>query len=640
LSGARRAGESPDGGAPTAIVIVSVAAVYIVAARIGLMLSVAYSNATPVWAPVGISMAALLLFGRRVWPAITIGAFVANAMTPIPLWVAGVIAVGNTLEAVVGAELLHRADFRLSLDRVRDVLSLVGYGAIVATALSATVGSSVLALSGEIPWHRFPFTWQLWWHGDAMGVLIVAPLLLTWGAAIRRREQSPNLIEEAILMTALVGCATLVFFGGSWRYPYILFPFLIWAALRFKQRGATTVVFVMAVLAIWGILAGTVPIGGITETASVQVFQTLMALLAITSLLLTASVAENEQSKAELNESASLLQAALDSTTDGILVLDLEGRISSVNARFFELWGIPDKAASPGDDALALAPFLGRLKHPDQVFASESRMFFEPESQSVDTIELSDGRVFERYSQAQRIDGVPVGRVWSFRDVTKQKELEDARSRFIDDAAHELRNPAAVLVGMADVLNESAEFDPQEVKWAIDGVSRQAIKMSRLLDRMLDLGRLERAPMIDTLAPLDLAVFVSDVVGATIVPDGRTVTMNIDAGTTALGERGSLEQILENLLTNAFRYGGRHIEISARVDDDKVRLIVSDDGGGVPADLVPHVFDPFRRGRSDDEGYGLGLSIVKRLCERMNAEVAYTPAEPHGAKFEIALQRR
>jgi signal transduction histidine kinase len=631
---------TPTGKGPLLwVFIAGIVVAYVVTAKLGIELSVAYSSATPVWAPVGISLAGLLLFGCRAWPAVTIGAFAANAMTPVPIWVAGVIAIGNTLEAVIGAELLIRVSrFRPSLERVKDVLALVFFAAIISTAVSATIGTTALAVSGEIPWGRFAYTWQLWWHGDAMGDLIVAPLLLSWGDAIRRRERPQPLLEEAILMGSLVLAAALVFFGGSWRYPYILFPFLIWAALRFKQRGATTVVFVISVLAIWGILAGSVPVGGVTATASVQIFQTLMGLLAITSLILTASVAEKEKSRVEMNEAASLLQAALDSTTDGILVLDLDGQIRSFNQRFFQMWNIPPDSAAPGDDALVLAPFLDRLKHPEQVYDSESALYAQPESVSVDELELKDGRTFERYSQAQRVDGVPVGRVWSFRDVTKQKELEAARGRFIHDAAHELRNPAAAIIGMADLLEgPEPNTNQSELRFVVEGMGRQATKMSRLLDRMLDLGRLERPNAVDNLVSLGLADVVDAVLETLIVPEGRSITTSVAPELTALVERGGIEQVLENLLTNAFRYGGPTITISAAASDDKVHLLVADDGPGVPESFIEHVFEPFHRGVPNTEGFGLGLSIVRTLVARMHGEIAYVPIDPHGAAFRVTL---
>jgi integral membrane sensor domain MASE1 len=155
----------------------AVVGVYYGAAKLGLDLSVAHGVITPVWAPTGIALAALVLFGPRLWPAVLVAAFVANATTGASVPVALAISVGNTLEAVVGRELLARVRFRPSLERVRDVLALVVLGATVSTAVSATNGVTTLWIAGDLS-RSYGSSWLLWWSGDAMGDLLVASLLL------------------------------------------------------------------------------------------------------------------------------------------------------------------------------------------------------------------------------------------------------------------------------------------------------------------------------------------------------------------------------------------------------------------------------------------------------------------------------
>ena len=151
---------------------------YVVAARIGIELEVADGLITPVWAPTGIALAALVLYGRRLWPAVALAAFVANAASGASIPEAGFISVGNTLEAVVGATLLLRVDFRPALDRVRDVFALIGLAAIASTTIAATNGATTLLISGDVDSSDYWSAWLLWWLGDAMGNLVVAPLLL------------------------------------------------------------------------------------------------------------------------------------------------------------------------------------------------------------------------------------------------------------------------------------------------------------------------------------------------------------------------------------------------------------------------------------------------------------------------------
>ncbi|HXV44310.1 MAG TPA: MASE1 domain-containing protein, partial [Anaerolineae bacterium] len=152
------------------------AAVYFGAAKIGLSLASVEGIVSLVWPPTGIALAALLLFGYRLWPGIALGAFLVNASAGASLAAVG-ISIGNTLEAVTGAYLLGRfVGFRNSLERLRDVLGLVILAAAVSTTIGATIGTASLTLAGAISWAAYPSVWLVWWLGDAMGALLVAPV--------------------------------------------------------------------------------------------------------------------------------------------------------------------------------------------------------------------------------------------------------------------------------------------------------------------------------------------------------------------------------------------------------------------------------------------------------------------------------
>jgi integral membrane sensor domain MASE1 len=137
-------------------VAVELASVYVAAAKAAFALAFVHTSIAPVWPPSGIALAAVLLWGRRAVPGVLLGAFLFNASTPVPLWVSAAMGVGNTTEAVAAALLLHRAGFRREIDRARDVLALVGLGALLATAISASVGVGSLWLAGILPDAQVP----------------------------------------------------------------------------------------------------------------------------------------------------------------------------------------------------------------------------------------------------------------------------------------------------------------------------------------------------------------------------------------------------------------------------------------------------------------------------------------------------
>src|SRR5258707_11400255 len=212
------------------------AAVYFVAGRIGFMVSAIDPIVSSVWPPSGIALAALLLMGPRYWLGITIGAFILNAsgrIAPVP---AMVIAVGNTLEALLATWLLTSVGFRPSLERLRDVLALVVLGAI-STTVSATVGVTVLAFVRD----RFALPgwtiWTTWFSGDALGIGLVTPLILAWAAGPPLRVSRRDVIEATVLAILVIASA-VVLWGAPVSYVYAIFPLTIWAALRFGVRGA------------------------------------------------------------------------------------------------------------------------------------------------------------------------------------------------------------------------------------------------------------------------------------------------------------------------------------------------------------------------------------------------------------------
>lgn len=216
----------------TLLTLTAVTALYVGAAKVGLHLSVAHGVITPVWPPTGIALAAILIFGPRMWPAVAVGALLANATSDVSIWVAAAIAVGNTLEAVVGAWLLRRVGFRPALDRARDVLALAVLAGLFATTIAATNGVTTLAITGSDAASPFGSAWVLWWLGDAMGALLVAPLLLVWSRPPRGLSNA-RIGEGVALLAALAAVSAAVFLAGLWRYPYLVFPLLVWATLRF-----------------------------------------------------------------------------------------------------------------------------------------------------------------------------------------------------------------------------------------------------------------------------------------------------------------------------------------------------------------------------------------------------------------------
>ena len=280
------------------------AAVYFGAAKLGLTLAVVAEQVTVVWPPSGISLAALVVFGPRVWPGIALGAFLANATTSAPMTAALGMALGNTLEALCGAWLLRRfVHFNPALHRLKDVLSLTFLAAGLSTMVSATIGVACLCLANVQPWAAYDRLWWVWWLGDATSDLVVAPLLLTLSTTMWRPRSLSDLrrvIEAGTLAALLVILLFKVFSGPATggiahELAYAVFPFVIWAALRFGPLGSAAVTFLASAIAIWGTLRGHGPFAREQVNESLILIQLFMAVVAVTGMFLAAAVTEAQR---------------------------------------------------------------------------------------------------------------------------------------------------------------------------------------------------------------------------------------------------------------------------------------------------------------------------------------------------------
>ncbi|TME51890.1 MAG: hypothetical protein E6I53_08320 [Chloroflexi bacterium] len=281
----RRTGLAGDG-----LRLALVAVAYYVSARLGLELALVHGQVTPVWPPTGIALVAILVFGVRVWPAVAVAAFAVNLpIGPNPLG-AACIAAGNTLAPLTAAALMKRAGFRLELDRLRDAAVIILLGALTGMAVSATVGSLVLVISGSVPGSNFAQTWAVWWTGDAMGVLLVAPFLLSfWPQAGRPALAWSRQIELAALLGA-VAVVTVVAFQNRFRLEYLVFPLIAYAAVRFRLRGAAPAALIASGVAVWAAVNGTGPFAEENLLQKMVTLQGFNVFVALASFVLASYV--------------------------------------------------------------------------------------------------------------------------------------------------------------------------------------------------------------------------------------------------------------------------------------------------------------------------------------------------------------
>lgn len=300
-----------------ALTIVMVAAAYYGSAKLGLSLAFIHTNVSAVWPPSGIAIAAVLLFGYRVWPGILLGAFLANSFTPVSLLTSLIIATGNTLEAVSARYLLDRLGFHHDFRKVKDVTKLVA-AIMICTLVAATIGNLALCLSRAASWAEFTSLWVTWWLGDAVGALIVAPLVIAWSGVANQSLPARRYFEGALVMVLLALAATATFTGASSQialklYPLarLTVPFYLYAAFRLGYPGVTLGTAIVSIFAAWGTARGLGLFAGREGNDALLLLQLYAGSNAVTFLFLVAAVEERRGTDAALRENQKRLAANL-----------------------------------------------------------------------------------------------------------------------------------------------------------------------------------------------------------------------------------------------------------------------------------------------------------------------------------------
>ncbi|MGE5820298.1 MAG: MASE1 domain-containing protein [Deltaproteobacteria bacterium] len=274
--------------------MLALSAVYFCTGKLGLFLAYLHPSASAVWPPSGIALAALLLWGYRLWPGIFVGAFLVNITTAGSLETTLGIAAGNTLEGLLGAWLINRfAGGPKAFERARNIFRFTALAALVSTAVGATVGVTALSLEGFVQGQQYAAIWLTWWLGDMAGDLLVAPLLVIWVTQPYPHLNTNRILEAAGVLLLLMLSGYIVFLAGS-RFlleSIVILP-LLWAAFRFGQRGAVTAAFLMSSIALAGTLGGTGPFVTRDLNESLLHLQGFMGTVALAGLVLASVITE------------------------------------------------------------------------------------------------------------------------------------------------------------------------------------------------------------------------------------------------------------------------------------------------------------------------------------------------------------
>jgi PAS domain S-box-containing protein len=361
-----------------------------------------------------------------------------------------------------------------------------------------------------------------------------------------------------------------------------------------------------------------------------------LALLTELALARADLLQRERQTNAQLVEAQRVAQMGSwewDIAANNITWSDELYRIFGLDPREFEPNSESFKNLVHPDDRQLVEAASGRAVSDRESFTHEYRII-RPAGETI-VVQASGKAILDD-------GGHPTKMIGTAQDVTERRRQESFREQFIANAAHELRTPLTSLLGLTELLSHSRHRMTEErIAMAFDAVVRSGQRLSILVDNLLDLSRLQQGGIEITPEPVSLEPLSRQAVESTSAPEGASIALHVDEDAVVMADPDRLDQVLQNLFTNAFRYGGPEIVLEGRSAGDTVVISVSDNGPGVESELVPNLFDPFARGSGSSEagGSGLGLAIVRMLVTASEGEIWYENGTAGGARFCIRLPR-
>jgi len=557
------------------------ALLYFGSARLGFMLASETKQVTAVWPPTGIAIVGLLLFRRAALPGILLGAFTVNLVMEEHWSTAAGIALGNTAGPWLAAVLLTRIDgFDITLSRVRDVFALVVFGAMGGMLITATNGVCQLALAGIVPWSAFLSVWSVWWVGDAMGVLVVAPFMLGWFAQPNVGWRGVRLLEYVLMFAALCTMNSLLFFN-TLQLTYAVVPFAVWAALRFGPRDTATVLLVIASAAVWGVLHERGPFSLGPQELQLTFLALFLGVMSITALVLSAAEAQRERAEHALLDAQAELESRVEART--LELATANGTLQRANAELAR---------------------QGQLIHAKNEEV-EAFVYVVSHDLRAPLVNLRG------FSEELR------GSCRDLRERLRRSELSPTTMSDVDQI-------------MKEGVDESLRY-----------ITASSGKLQRLIDALLVLSRTGREEY--NLEPLDVQLLVRsslDVLRQTIERSGAKIV--VSELPEALGDMTAIGQVFGNLIGNALNYlqPGRpgRIEIGGEAEREMCHFWIKDNGVGIDTAAQSRVFQVFQRFHPElASGEGMGLAIVKRVVERHGGKAWAESQAGVGTTFHVTL---
>lgn len=618
----------------------------------GLKLAVLPGDVTAVWIPAGIGLGAVLLWGKKIWPGIVLGSFSISLVfnpTPVSLAIGAVTAVGNTLTPLFGAFFIKRfTHSRYPFRRASQVFHFVGWGAIAAQMISATVGVMALCVGQFVPWSNFAASWITWWVSNAAGVLIFTPLLLTWYrylpsiSNIYKEIKTENFASkvfkycqlfwpksqfyrlEILSWLLLFEIVSILAFWQAYPVEYLTIPLLVWAAFRFPEQGTTLAIALTALTAIAGTILQRSSFIRDDLNISLLFLESFIGVISVTTLVLMAVLQERREALLELKQAKDELEMRVIERTQELSQANEQLQLQEIHLR--------EKAES-------LAQTLRQLKQTQAQLIQNEKMTSLGQLVAGIAHEINNPVSFI-YSNLQPAQDY-------FRDLIKLVSLYQEN----------YPEPGEEIIEFEEEID--LDFMQKDCLKLLESMQFGADRIQKIVLSLRNFSRLDESALkwVDIHEGIEstLLILQHRLEGFNSNQPGTTNHQPIEVikSYSVLPKvecfAGEINQVLMNILTNAIdaieecdppKAGQIRIQTSL-LKNERVMIAIADNGGGIDAAAQSQIFDPFFTTKPVGQGTGLGLYVCyETIVTKHHGDLICRSEIGVGTTMEIILPIR
>jgi PAS domain S-box-containing protein len=649
--------------------------VYLLISLIGEFLAISPGNITPVWIPSGVILAAVLMRGRKILPGIFLGAFFGNicpyfdfenySNLSTSFFSGSFNGLGDVLAAYIGAHFILKITKTITpFQKEVHVASFIFFGTIVTGFISALFGVSGLSLSGLIPFKDFTSTFSTCWVGNATGVILFSPLILTWKKWKSWDWYHHKILIElfiiGLLLFLVLGLSlNLANFQSHFHLPLvIIIPILLWATFRFPFHITQLLTLISMIFILISSIKGYGPYSG--EKLSISLIELQFFFFTVSTTILTLQAHQNDRFKMQesLLESEKYNRILFEESPVGLALCDMEGNLTDVNPEYAKIlgrgieetkrlayWDItPESYADQEKSQLKSLEETGQYGPYEKDYIHKNKHLIPVRLQGKilkingqDYIWSSVENISEKKIYEQKLE----------KSKLSAEKANLAKSEFLSSMSHELRTPLNAIIGQTQFLKmKEDDLTPRQLN-SVNEIKNGGEILLYLISDILDLAQVEAGRLIIKKEDIHLNSLLEEcreLIDSLLKEKSVTLSFDKMKSTYVYCDAIRLKQIIINFLSNAAKYNVRNglINISlSHPNDDITRITVADTGIGLTPKQISQLFQPFERlgrEREDIEGTGIGLALSKELAELMGGSVGVSAQKDKGSQFWVNVK--